>query len=651
MDNVRYLLEHLSLSLKNRATNHDGNSYCYAPDFPTTTTADPPRQHDVAQTALEATQTGDRERVQGTREENVRWTAPQTVQGGSRWVDQGITQGTEQSAARGIVEERSSQWVDLNLIRGDTEDTTQNVANWVVIDGSQWDGQEHVEAVNLMAYAAPAGTGRKVPCWPEQNASKWDRQEHAQVASQNMYVDAEGTAQNTAYMQAADRTPNTTAQEIARDDAQWTPQRAGPWSSEQHVQSANPEMYVSAVDNAQEAVRRLPIQFGNQWSDEKHLEEKACATWYPEYYPRDSEKQFAHLASPTYEAVQEPRPACSPVQQLHHLQPGGSEEPIRPPPALSEKSTSKLVQRKHAILVKGLMFMTVAALCMLLLFFVQTQATAKKAFLLATTEILYEDYEKYVLPGRRIASKKRNRTGATNKIVTALKSRVTTPAVSAIDNSENKEAKLPRSNEEAIVDYRCHPFYTTYCSPERIKFYFKANTRECAIAGRDSGSVDVCNHSPNKFRTLEGCVRSCLSPKIPFAQCSLPAKFTACTQQYVRRKWWYYDEGRCQQWTFRTGECPLTSRAYSTLQDCVGNCSSVDARSSCRMPSGKLCAPHELKYPYFAVKQEDGTFRCEVSDFRTLHNHNCLIGPNQFATSMDCERACGSQPIYNTDLV
>ncbi|XP_064474808.1 uncharacterized protein LOC135388879 [Ornithodoros turicata] len=465
--------------------------------------------------------------------------------------------------------------------------------------------------------------------------------------------------------QAMSKAPHSPAQERtrgARYDGQWSiPKAAQPVSgrsgdgsalgaiqgtvqgtAQEQQQWVNPSALENAAEDSKQKYARLSAPGADQLVVQGHLQadnQETCVPGYSQYYAKYDGIQMTPTSVTNHEAVQEPHKTHSHkrVQQAYHPQPGNQ----------LKSETSKTELRKRAAIVRGLMITTVAALCLLLVFLSVTQTTAKKRSTPETlpTDIVYEMYEKHVIPKRNAARiVKLNATAYVRRLTTSH----TKSAASSTYVVKGEQPYPPSDSKEAVIDARCFPVYTTYCTNRRTKFYFDTSTGTCVSTHEHRVSRSVCNHSPNKFRTLEGCTRSCIKQKVPFAQCFVPAKFTTCTQQYVQQKWWYYHGGRCHQWTFSTGECPLSSRAYRTLQDCTGNCSSVRMGSTCHQPNGRKCLPHELKFPYFAVKQGDGSFRCEVADFRNLHNHNCLLGPNQFATSSECQRACGSPRIYDT---
>lgn len=222
-------------------------------------------------------------------------------------------------------------------------------------------------------------------------------------------------------------------------------------------------------------------------------------------------------------------------------------------------------------------------------------------------------------------------------IVTTRATTTTTSEPTEPPDTWSPDPVLDRT--ESGVDIRCGPFYFTYCRRPTYQYYYDRVFNECRSSTNADEPSDVCNHSPNRFATMDGCLRSCVTRKVPFERCSREAMFATCTADFVRETYWSYQRGRCQEWHFRRGLCPLPNAIYAflSLQECERNCT---GGRTCSEPAQEYCSPEQIKFPYFAFQREDGSFQCMLAEISALLGHNCVIGANQFVSSGDCLRVC-----------
>ncbi|KAL1477934.1 hypothetical protein MTO96_035349 [Rhipicephalus appendiculatus] len=215
--------------------------------------------------------------------------------------------------------------------------------------------------------------------------------------------------------------------------------------------------------------------------------------------------------------------------------------------------------------------------------------------------------------------------------------------------------------------HRCGVAFYTYCSETRHHVYYRHGTRSCVPTRKDY--VQVCNHSPNRFATLQACKKSCMHNELPAESCFEKTLFSWCSRQDVSASWWLFNGKHCRPWHFPGGLCPDFAKAdvFASQQECLAHCFPLRhalvrthagrrRRAPCRPPKvGTVCDIDVLKFPYFAdITSGSGRVRCLKASAPYLLRHRCLIGSNHFSTETACKRTCvdsapGHRPKYILD--
>ncbi|XP_064472741.1 uncharacterized protein LOC135387498 [Ornithodoros turicata] len=227
----------------------------------------------------------------------------------------------------------------------------------------------------------------------------------------------------------------------------------------------------------------------------------------------------------------------------------------------------------------------------------------------------------------------------TTELFTEVRTRQTTSGSRGVSTSSTTSAFSSTKSARRVAE--CGQYYYSYCTNKTVEFYFKQDTCTATVGGSDA--FDLCNHSPNRFRTMEECTWRCINRTTPDPACYKATEFATCTQELIRYQWWYYHDDQCHRWVFEDGACPHKlgrHLTYETLEECKGNCSGTTKTYMCVKPGGSSCSPDQLIFPYFAHKRADGNFTCLTADPETLDERNCLTGPNKFATGEACIQTC-----------
>ncbi|XP_064474802.1 uncharacterized protein LOC135388876 isoform X3 [Ornithodoros turicata] len=217
------------------------------------------------------------------------------------------------------------------------------------------------------------------------------------------------------------------------------------------------------------------------------------------------------------------------------------------------------------------------------------------------------------------------------------------PSTIATSNEPSKLPRLPDSvpyKVENAISPRCGPHFFTYCTSKASEYYYDAKTRQCTSTGPEGYAPDLCNYSRNRYRTHELCRKNCVIRNTPLMKCFEPSRLGACAQEHIRYRWWYFKDGRCQEWSFYNGTCPseVPEGVYTSLQECTSRCFSGTMERKCFEPESISCSTKYLEFPYTAVRQSDGKFRCVIVG--SIANQTCLIGPNKFDLDSVCLQEC-----------
>ncbi|XP_077553184.1 uncharacterized protein LOC144167936 [Haemaphysalis longicornis] len=153
---------------------------------------------------------------------------------------------------------------------------------------------------------------------------------------------------------------------------------------------------------------------------------------------------------------------------------------------------------------------------------------------------------------------------------------------------ENKTAQFK-------VTDRCGPVRYTYCQRLRQEFFYDRESGACTdvasaaaqsaerdlaqhgAGGHGNAEKQLCNISPNRFRTLEACRRTCQDSKSPPKDCLEKTVFLKCRSDKARPALWYFDGHRCHSWNFGDDRCP-EGDVFNTHQQCSMTCSSSRIR-------------------------------------------------------------------------
>uniref|UniRef100_G3MR11 BPTI/Kunitz inhibitor domain-containing protein n=1 Tax=Amblyomma maculatum TaxID=34609 RepID=G3MR11_AMBMU len=155
------------------------------------------------------------------------------------------------------------------------------------------------------------------------------------------------------------------------------------------------------------------------------------------------------------------------------------------------------------------------------------------------------------------------------------------------------------------------------------------------------GPVYVCNQSPNRFSSLEECRRDCANASRPHRLCMATPQFSHCEKD-LAGSWWFSNGTACEEWRFPLGLCPAQgSSVFASAHQCRENCLLPRDKLQCRhRPEPQVCAMEQLTYPYFAVVDDDGSFRCLEASSSTLSGYQCQTGANHFVSVDSCNSTC-----------
>ncbi|KAH6927392.1 hypothetical protein HPB50_002659 [Hyalomma asiaticum] len=190
----------------------------------------------------------------------------------------------------------------------------------------------------------------------------------------------------------------------------------------------------------------------------------------------------------------------------------------------------------------------------------------------------------------------------------------------------------------------CSYAFYTFCQHTEREYYYQPDADTCY----ETNAANVCTRGTNRFATLEHCVHSCVSTTHPADKCFGKPMFTRCARRDALFDWWYYDNTKCEPWSFPSGGCPANgSMVFATAKDCEKRCREPHRGPRCKPPKVVECGRRQLKYPYFAhVSPEDGRMRCYRSSLATLRRHQCLVGGNRFRSLETCVATCRQNPPF-----
>ncbi|KAH7931504.1 hypothetical protein HPB51_029833 [Rhipicephalus microplus] len=223
--------------------------------------------------------------------------------------------------------------------------------------------------------------------------------------------------------------------------------------------------------------------------------------------------------------------------------------------------------------------------------------------------------------------------------------------ISSIPTTEKPEkATTKRMHRQPLStigpNHVCSRSFYTYCPVLNQEAYYSAREGRCLLTTADA--VRVCNHSPNRFASIDACYNSCGRMHGPMAdRCFEKTLFTDCNRQDVWQNWWVFSGEDCVQWGFPRGLCPDDDGSdvvvFADEAACVERClSSKDGGENrrCRRPKAKSCTEEQLRFPYFAEILASGRGHCVKATVENLLMHRCLIGANQFNSVSACREAC-----------
>ncbi|XP_070384682.1 uncharacterized protein [Dermacentor albipictus] len=219
--------------------------------------------------------------------------------------------------------------------------------------------------------------------------------------------------------------------------------------------------------------------------------------------------------------------------------------------------------------------------------------------------------------------------------------------VSSVDRRKTAQhlAQLESAEAEKYGGEECRRYYYTYCRQPAHRFHYDPERRVCVPTSEDGGQL--CNHGSNRFRSWESCRASCLQRDRVSDKCLDNTLFIPCTRKDIVTTFWYFDGRACTTWDFPRGNCPQ-SRAgvYETFRECFRQCKGKGREEAqadsarCSVPEPGACGLEELKYPFFADMQAEGSARCSNASRAALLARRCLVGSNQFHSLDDCQGAC-----------
>ncbi|XP_077512482.1 uncharacterized protein LOC144123536 isoform X2 [Amblyomma americanum] len=331
-------------------------------------------------------------------------------------------------------------------------------------------------------------------------------------------------------------------------------------------------------------------------------------------------------------------------------------EPVGSMPRILDEFASKTAACKRAVndsgagtmLVRTLVFLFVVCLCVIFLSLVVTGSTwsstsggaSKEKQSRVTESSIHVDAPRQpaqpvVQPGRKRAAA-RDRASPTGVQLAHNKEAKAAPPVEAnLWNADKDDGE-----DEKEKNSPCGEPRQTYCNTSELSFFYRHEHDFCDSSFREQ--VFVCNHSPNRFSSLKGCINACIKNAKPFARCLQEPIFTKCNRNDVKSSYWYREGKACVEWKYPDGYCATKHRGVArSLRECRDSCMGPGTHEgSCTLPAEYTCPVDELRFPYFAHALPNGTVECLVADAEKLRPHKCMTGENKHATQDICREAC-----------
>ncbi|KAH7978885.1 hypothetical protein HPB49_007230 [Dermacentor silvarum] len=202
----------------------------------------------------------------------------------------------------------------------------------------------------------------------------------------------------------------------------------------------------------------------------------------------------------------------------------------------------------------------------------------------------------------------------------------------------------------------CNQYYYTYCArPSANGFHYDPEQMTCVPTTKPR--AQLCNRGINRFSSWERCRANCLQPGRVSDMCFERALFLPCSRQDFVDSLWYYNGTTCTKWTFPDGLCPSGKRGvYGAFDQCSRHCllhnrTSNSNSTDCEVPPSGACSLEQLRYPFLADMQAEGSERCFNASGVNLLARSCLIGNNQFQSLKACQKACMEETVsFGTQL-
>lgn len=224
----------------------------------------------------------------------------------------------------------------------------------------------------------------------------------------------------------------------------------------------------------------------------------------------------------------------------------------------------------------------------------------------------------------------------------------TTPRSKQQDLDEDERDML-NAIPKAVEDRpQCGYPKQVYCEKTTQSYFYQTDRDFCDSTFKEH--VYVCNHSPNRFVSLEDCKSACIGASKPLDKCQEQAIFTSCNSTDLKRSYWYRHGKKCVEWDYPDGYCASKLQGVARSKDeCRKNCLGPGTDDkSCTLPAELTCSTDDMKFPYFAHTFPNGTVACLMADAETLRPHKCMIGENTYGSQEECKHACSREAIIFT---
>lgn len=245
--------------------------------------------------------------------------------------------------------------------------------------------------------------------------------------------------------------------------------------------------------------------------------------------------------------------------------------------------------------------------------------------------------------------KRGHRVPRPEKVKHAHRKKEKTTSRSKQEDLDEDERDMLNAIPRAVEDRpQCGDPKQVYCEKTTQSYFYQSDRDFCDSIFKDH--VYVCNHSPNRFISLEDCKSACIGASEPLDKCQEQAIFTSCNSTDLKRTYWYRQGKKCVEWDYPDGYCASKLEGVARSKDeCRKNCLGPDTDDkSCTLPAELTCSTDDMKFPYFAHTFPNGTVACLIADAATLRPHKCMIGENAYSSQEECKRACSREAIIFT---